>query len=188
MNSRAIQLMSFFYLVVGLAALGIIFYFDLSKGIRFPHTFEQGVLQVLVGVGVGGIVIFCSRVAARLFSSVRTLEDGFRGVIGGLSAKDAFWAALASSVGEELFFRAALQPLVGLWIASGIFALLHWGSGKAFVAWPILALGAGLILGGLFELFEMIWAPIVAHFTINFVNLRYLSRPRGGIQPSIWEK
>ena len=161
-----------------MVALAIIFYCDLWLGIGVPETMNDGLIQGIAGLGVGGGIVVFSRWGAKVWKPVRDLEDGFRDLIGPLTVGDVFLAALASSVGEELFFRAAIQPLVGLWIASIIFAVLHWGPSRQFSAWPILALGAGLILGGLFEYFQMVWASIIAHFTVNFVNLRYLSQPK----------
>lgn len=35
------------------------------------------------------------------------------------------WISLAAGVGEELLFRAALQPLLGIWLSSALFLLLH---------------------------------------------------------------
>jgi len=64
---------------------------------------------------------------------------------------------LSAGIGEEVFFRATLQPLVGIWIASVVFVLAHakmWASRpftfgkKIFV---ILAFSCSLLLGFMYE-------------------------------------
>ena len=61
-------------------------------------------------------------------------------------------------------------PLVAL------FALLHVGPGRRFLPWTLWALVMGLVFGALVELTGDLGAPIVAHFTINFLNLHYIAR------------
>jgi membrane protease YdiL (CAAX protease family) len=39
------------------------------------------------------------------------------------------WFGLCAGVGEELLFRGALQPLLGLWWTGLLFALAHYGTG-----------------------------------------------------------
>lgn len=42
-----------------------------------------------------------------------------------LSGWNPVWIALAAGFGEELLFRGALQPLLGIWLTSAIFVLAH---------------------------------------------------------------
>src|SRR5712691_12946151 len=47
-----------------------------------------------------------------------------------LHALNPLWISLSAGIGEELLFRGALQPIVGLWWTSSIFTLAHFGSGQ----------------------------------------------------------
>ena len=95
-------------------------------------------------------------------------------------------AAVASGVAEELFFRAALQPLLGLWVTSAIFALLHIGPTRDFRSWPGMAFVAGVLLGVLFEWSGSVWPSVLAHGTVNGLNLLYLLRREPSAQePSL---
>jgi membrane protease YdiL (CAAX protease family) len=81
----------------------------------------------------------------------------------------------ASSVGEEMFFRGAMLPVAGLFLSSAIFALLHIGPKARFLPWTVSSFVAGLMFGQLFLWSGDLTGAVVAHFTVNFLNLRYLS-------------
>ena len=95
-------------------------------------------------------------------------------------------AGLLAGVGEELLFRAALQPWLGIWVASALFALAHagqvWlepGVTPAKIGYPVYALVAGLALGATYARFGL--APaIVAHAAYDAIELWML---RGLIAP-----
>lgn len=84
---------------------------------------------------------------------------------------------IASAVGEEVFFRGALQPWFGLPVTSVLFGALHvlppirrnW-------PWSVFAVVLGLGLGWAFERTESLLGPILAHALINAVNLHRCGR------------
>lgn len=130
----------------------------------------------LLGVLCGLLVVFLTRLSVHRFEWARQLHRSFRGLLGSLQARDTFALALASSVGEELFFRGALQPWLGLLPSTLIFALLHIGPGVRFLPWTASAFVIGLGFGALFLVTGNLGGPIAAHFTINYLNLEYIIR------------
>ncbi|HNW92503.1 MAG TPA: CPBP family intramembrane metalloprotease [bacterium] len=101
------------------------------------------------------------------FGWARALEDEFAAALGPLRRGDVFWLALWSALGEEFLFRGAMQPAWG-WLASTLlFALCHVPLRRSLWPWTVMALAAGAVLGGLFELLGTLWAPLVAHFVVN---------------------
>jgi CAAX protease family protein len=98
------------------------------------------------------------------------------GLLGPLGLRDCLLLAAASGVAEEALFRGALQPQVGWVVASLIFGLAHIAPRRELLPWTGLAIVAGFVLGGLFEVTGNLVAPVVAHFGINAINLRILSR------------
>jgi membrane protease YdiL (CAAX protease family) len=134
------------------------------------------VLSPLVGIGVGLAIVFATRLAVHRFDWARRLHRDFRGLLGNLTGRDILVLALASSIGEELLFRGALVPWIGIWWSTLIFALLHIGPGSRFLPWTASAFVAGLLFAGLFQLFGDLGAPIMAHFTVNYLNLNYIVR------------
>jgi uncharacterized protein len=144
---------------------------------RLPHaTTWRMVASPFIGVAVGLAIVFVSRLSVHRFDWARRLHRDFRGVLGTLSAWDILILAFASSVGEELFFRGALLPWLGLVGSSVVFALLHIGPGVRFLPWTLSALLAGFAFGGLTLGIGDLGAAITAHFTVNFMNLHYIVR------------
>lgn len=77
--------------------------------------------------------------------------------------------ALASSVSEELYFRALLLPQVGVVASSLLFGLVHLTYGNWLqVIVPALL---GLVFGWLLLRTRSLAAPIAGHFAWNFLQL-----------------
>jgi len=133
-----------------------------------------------IGVGVGVGVVGLTRVATRHFQWARDLNASFRDLLGSLSGREILILALASSIGEELLFRGALLPWLGVIPQAVIFALLHVGPGKRFLPWTASAFVLGAGFGVLAQETGNLGGPIAAHFMINFLNLRFIvGRPAG---------
>jgi membrane protease YdiL (CAAX protease family) len=133
-------------------------------------------LSPIIGLALGLVVVFMSRLAVHRFDWARRLHNDFRQILGKLSYKEILVLALASSIGEELLFRGALQPIVGVWAQAIVFALLHIGPGLRFLPWTASALVVGLLFGFIFQLTGDLGGPIVAHFAINYMNLHFIAR------------
>jgi uncharacterized protein len=129
-----------------------------------------------VGLAVGLLVVFLTRLAVHRFEWARRLHRSFRGLVATLNARDVLILALASSVGEELLFRGALLPWLGLWGSTLVFALLHIGPGLRYLPWTASAFVIGLLFGVMFRELGDLGGPIVAHFVINYLNLNYIVR------------
>jgi membrane protease YdiL (CAAX protease family) len=129
-----------------------------------------------IGLAVGLLVVFLSRYATHRLEWARVLHREFHAVVHELSSREIFLLALFSSVGEELFFRGALLPQVGLLLSSLLFGILHVRPGLRFLPWTLMSLIVGLVLGGMYLKLGDLGGPIVAHFTINLLNLNYISK------------
>jgi membrane protease YdiL (CAAX protease family) len=80
----------------------------------------------------------------------------------------ALAVAVSTAIGEELLFRGALQPRLGLLPTSILFALLHVQYTLSPAALVILVVGLGL---GLLRSQYDTTAAVVAHFVYNFALL-----------------
>lgn len=143
-------------------------------------TPSAGLLLVgpVLGLIGGLLVVALTRVATRRYAWARALHTSFRDVLGPLTAQEIAVLALASSIGEELLFRGALLPWLGVWAQALVFALLHVGPGKRFLPWTASALILGVALGEMAQATGSLGAPIAAHFAINFWNLKFIVRRR----------
>jgi hypothetical protein len=106
----------------------------------------------------------------------RALHSELGEIISPLSYSEITWLALASGFAEELFFRGAMQPVLGLLITSVIFGAVHVGPKPVFLAWTTWAFLMGLLLGLIFELTGVLWGPVLAHVWINQRNMAFIRR------------
>jgi uncharacterized protein len=165
------------YSALGLAAIG----WGWWRGDR--NVYEYGErdlwwlgLGPLVGLAFGLAMVFLSRLAVHSMEWARVLHREFHAVVHELSSKEIFLLAASSSVGEELFFRGAMLPALGLWLSSGLFALMHLRAQPRFLPWTAMSFIMGLAMGLMYMKTGNLGAPIVAHFTINLLNLNYIAK------------
>ena len=135
--------------------------------------------HVVLGLGVAVGVIVLSQQITRHTDFGKALASALAQILGPLGLWQCCVLALASGIGEELFFRGALQPTVGLVAASILFGLVHFVPRRDLISWSVFAVVVGFLLGVIFQQTGSLIAPIVAHVTINAVNLRLLVRDYG---------
>jgi membrane protease YdiL (CAAX protease family) len=131
---------------------------------------------ILGGLAAGLLIVFASRMALYRFEWARSLHRELRHLLFPLTDVEIVVLAGASSVGEEMFFRGALLPAIGLLGSSAIFALLHIGPKARHLPWTISSFVVGLLFGAMFMWTGDLTGPVVAHFLVNFLNLRYLAQ------------
>lgn len=135
--------------------------------------------HAFLGLLAGAGLVLVSRLWTRYTRTGRSVARHLTEILGPLSGAEVAVLALASGLGEEVFFRGALQPRVGLVIASLIFGLAHLVPRRDLAPWAGFAALAGVSLGALFAHTGNLLAPVVAHALINGVNLRWLARSPG---------
>jgi len=139
----------------------------------------QPLRQAAIGLAVGLVVVVGSELVTRLTGWGESLARELAAGIGPISIPNALLLATASGLGEELFFRGALQPRVGLVIASLAFGAMHFVPRREMWPWTGFALVVGLSFGVLFEWTGSVIAPVVAHTVVNGINLPLLVRRYG---------
>jgi uncharacterized protein len=165
-------------LVVALVALAL----RGSLGTLVPADGLAWVVALGLGAFAGLAVVGASRLLVNNMAWAENLADEFRSIFGELDRRRALLMAVASGLGEEALFRGVLQPSLGLWLGALVFGLLHIGPNARFVPWTVMACAAGLLFGLLFERTGSLVAPMVAHATINYLNLRYIAAPQRTIE------
>ena len=93
-----------------------------------------------------------------------------------LGALNPLWISLSAGIGEELLFRGALQPILGIWWASFIFTLAHFRSGQFHsMNWQKLIYAASIFIVGLFLGYVFLEigliAAMVTHAVVVVVSL-----------------
>ena len=141
-----------------------------------PLVAERMLFNLCAGIALGLVIVFLSRYAVHRWQWARKLHHEFRHLLGPLTDREILVLAIASSVGEECFFRGALVPHIGVLASSGLFALAHIGPGWRFLPWTISSFVVGWLMGALFLWGGDLSGPIAAHFVINYLNLHHIRR------------
>jgi membrane protease YdiL (CAAX protease family) len=104
------------------------------------------------------------------------LAREMRKTLGPLDAVTVIAVALASGIGEEVFFRGAALPVFGLLLTSVVFGGIHTGPDVRYLAWSAFAFVVGYALGAIVIETGSLAGPIAAHVLINAVNLARIGR------------
>ncbi len=132
-----------------------------------------------IGLGVGAAIVVLSNLVTRFTQWGENLARAMAEALGPLSTPDAVLLACASGLAEEMFFRGALQPRVGLVLASLLFGIVHFVPRRDFLPWTGFALCAGFVFGALYDATGNLLAPVVAHAVVNGINLPMLVSQHG---------
>ena len=165
-----IRFATIFYVLLALGAWGWAALFDLRLFGELPVDAPALGHGALVGLL---IVVIC-HVCHRLFRSVRDASAVLGEFLGPIGWATALWLALISGFAEELCFRGALWPQMGLVGTSVFFGLCHTVPMRALLGYPIFAFFVGLLFGMLREKSGSVWSPVAAHVTVNALNLAWL--------------
>lgn len=141
--------------------------------------------QPLAGVGIGLAVGAASAVTTLRKPSAEAVQRTATSYARlDLAGWNPFWISLGAGISEELLFRAALQPLIGIWGASLLFLLVHAGAydfrrfDRAALWQAAGVLGMGVLLGLTFEYVGLL-AAMVAHAVVDIVGLYLVRRISG---------
>jgi uncharacterized protein len=132
--------------------------------------------SALFGLFVG-VTSACGTVALgvllyRTLPVLRRLSDELAPhLVDGAKRRDLVLVSIMSGVGEEAFFRGALQPEIGLVASSLLFGVLHVGPDRRYLVWTVWAVGAGFLFGLLCSWTGGILAPMTAHLLHNAATL-----------------
>jgi CAAX protease family protein len=149
---------------------------------RAPGTLRvQDAARLAWGLGaavlLSAAVVLASRWAGAHTAWGRRLHAEFHALLGGLGSWQVLALALLSAGGEESLFRGALQPRIGLWPASLLFAALHFPLRRTLLPWTAFAFVLGVMMGVLTEWAGSLWPAILLHFLVNFRSLHDLAAP-----------
>ena len=131
--------------------------------------------SLLAGAGMGVVMFLGAGLIALIWSllvSPETFEaqtEATEAIADSINSwQIVFAVALAASIGEEIAFRGALQPIFGFWATALLFTAVH----IQYTLTPasLLIFVVALALGWLRQNFNL-WAAISAHFVYNFIQL-----------------
>jgi uncharacterized protein len=134
---------------------------------------------VIAGITAAGLIMFLS--GREPLASVLDDFAIFRAISEiKFSPFDRIQISLFAGVGEEILFRGAIQPLLGIWLTSVIFIGIHGyfkfkSAGHIFFG--LMMFGLSVMLGYLFEIAGLA-AAMTAHAVYDVVMLWWVSYRR----------
>lgn len=83
---------------------------------------------------------------------------------------EAFALACVTATAEELLFRGALLPVLGVWGQALVFGLLHPMPRRGW-SYTLYTFGAGVLFGYAVLVTGSLWTSLLAHFAVNLWGL-----------------
>ncbi len=142
---------------------------------------DSVVWSLLLGALTAAVTVSLGLLAYRLLPVLREIaEELAPRLVDRTDRSGLVLVAIFSGLGEETFFRGALQPEFGLVVASLVFGLVHVGPDRRYLVWTAWAVLAGFMFGALYEITGGLLAPILAHSAHNAVTLLLWRHSRKG--------
>ncbi len=165
--------------VLGGLGIFIIPYVRDVNFIEFLSGVEKYWLQVTLGILIGVVTAkaawqivelpFLSNTKIFFSSLIKPIQ---------LDTLQIVFISICAGIGEELFFRGAIQPLLGVWFTAILFVLLHGYLNPFNMPLTIYGLYMVLVIGvlGLMTEYFGILSAIISHTIIDIILLKELSR------------
>lgn len=171
-----------FITLFGLGGLGVAlmyFFHDLTLYDIFLNGRHSILLQLILGSAYAllSMIILLSLLKRKLLDSTRyffsDLLKKFR-----LNYAEIIFLSFCAGVGEELLFRGAIQPWLGIWLTAFIFILLHGYLNPRDKPLFIYGMVLFIISAGFGYLmnYSGLFAAAIAHFWIDVGLMVYLKK------------
>jgi membrane protease YdiL (CAAX protease family) len=170
--------------LLGMSAIGILLITYLQKG-DVQQVLLGGkpyYIQALTGLFFGAVssLLAILLIRGKKFKNVRSFFENLMHELNPSFFNILFYSFCAG-VGEEVLFRAGIQPLIGIWPASVLFVLLHGYITPSNLTLSIYGVFLVIICSGFGYLFKFfgLTSSAVAHFiydVVMFCMLKYTYR------------
>ena len=145
-SGSIVRMATFFYaaIVVASCVYAALFgHFDRLLGERAPEA-----SSLLHGVVLGLVIVGLSHAAHAALRSVRRASNMMAHMLGPITIPQAIYLAALSGFGEELAFRGALWPHLGVVGGAVIFGVIHTVPVRALAFYPVFAFDYVAIMDG----------------------------------------
>lgn len=150
-----------------------------GRGFSIGDSVPEG---LLLGLVAAAGTVFLGLVAYRFIPVLRRIaEELAPALVDRMKASDLILVSVFSGVGEEMFFRGAVQPEFGLTVAAVAFGLVHIGPDRRYLVWTVWAILAGFLFGFLYRFSGGLLAPVVAHSLHNAATFLIWKYSRKGV-------
>jgi membrane protease YdiL (CAAX protease family) len=171
-------------------AAGIIMFFNPQPVLPRLSSGLPVFQQISLGLAIGGayylVTVLGLKHAGKL-ESFKSTADSYNRL--NLNGWNPLWIALAAGIGEELLFRGALQPVIGVWLTSVLFVLAHTRAYRFDgISRRVLIQAAGVFAVSMFLGFVAqyigLFAAMTIHTAIDVVGLYAIRRMSAAAVPA----
>lgn len=174
-EKRAIWLIGIFFQVILILIAQIIAYY--TQGINLIKTIGNGDLlsiNLLINLATGAAIAVIIYVVVLLgYLKIPYLRNWSQNIVFPMirqfEPRMLLAMAVLAGVSEELLFRGALQPIIGIWLAGLLFGFVHYWGKRELLLYGVIASVMGFIMGIAYNLTGEILVPIFAHSLYNFL-------------------
>lgn len=177
-NKTRLQYLSWLTLL-GMSAIGVVLinYFHTKPVEEVLLGGKPYYLQALMGLFFGSLSALLATllIRGRYFKGVRTFFEAMIGDMNPSFVQILFYSFCAG-IGEEILFRAGIQPIIGIWPTALLFVLLHGYINFSQLSVTIYGLFLVVICAGfgyLFKYFGLVSA-ILAHLVYDIAMFSLL--------------
>lgn len=183
MSKRTQMVLAMVITLFGLGGLGLglmyFFHYDALRAtltISLPELLKASVIGILYGLValVPLIMLLQTRFEQEVVAFFARLMRDYR-----VRTSDIWMLSFCAGIGEELLFRGALQPWMGIWLTAILFVFLHGylnPRNRPLFVYGLILLVVSVGFGYLTALFQ-IYPAMLAHAVID-VGLLYFLRSR----------
>jgi len=160
------------FVQVGFVSAALFFIWEGSiketfRGLGIPGDLKR----IFIWLILGAVLIFVVAVLNAVILLLLDMNDAHKvyDVMSGVPAWILVLAVIIAPVTEELFFRAALVPRIGIVLSSLLFGLFHVSYGS--IAEIIGAFLIGMVLAFVYRKSKSIITPMLLHICFNLVSV-----------------
>lgn len=160
-----------------LVGYGVLYFFESNPLEIMMQSHTSLMLQIPLGIAVG---VFLGKIAQLIISQpfLQETETKYARLISNLQLNQTaiIFISLCAGFGEELLFRGAVQPLIGIWPTAILFIALHGYLNP--MNWRISIYGLFMTIAiaslGYLTNYFGIWSACIAHAAIDYVLFLHL--------------
>lgn len=154
-------------LMIGLAYLLMLWFMRRSIWeVLFPLGSWGGICLSGMGLALAAALVMGG--AYRVFHPLRrSVAPVLSSIREEFTLSGLLFMGIVSALGEEMLFRGVLQPLVGLFLSSLIFGLLHTGGKSSLWGYGLAAFSIGLVFAYIYQVTGELLITIIAHGLYN---------------------
>ncbi len=158
------------------SSLAVLFFDGMNSLLQFGIGVASGGLFAAAAIGLIKIPAF--KKILEEYAIIRQVREM------SLSPNEIVYVSLIAGISEEILFRGAIQPVIGIWWTSLLFIAVHGYirfNSAAHVLYSLFTFGLSMMLGALFMHVGLISA-MTAHFIYDVIVLYGIKKILGPLE------